>query len=240
MSKPINLSNIQDFVLNKRNIEKILQHTVKYKEPAAIIRKTIIKKNIVKNSNFLLPKFSDSLFWCYYIISKGISAYEIIQGDGFKDSLEMKIQLVYSVRENNELLKKNKWKRNAIEDVLVNHKTISPSVFMCICAISNLNIIYIDGKKMYTLNDSTNLNIIEKTDNGYSIFIGTDDEKSQKYEEYKQQLWQIENLTKPLRGISSYKVKELREICTKLQLNISNGKTLKKKSILYQMIQECL
>jgi tRNA U34 2-thiouridine synthase MnmA/TrmU len=93
---------------------------------------------------------------------------------------------------------------------------------------------------MYTLNDSTNLNIIEKTDNGYSIFIGTDDEKSQKYEEYKQQLWQIENLTKPLRGISSYKVKELREICTKLQLNISNGKTLKKKSILYQMIRECL
>lgn len=240
MSKPINLSNIQDFVLNKRNIEKILQHTVKYKEPVPITRKTIIKKNIVKNSNFLLPKFSDSLFWCYYIISKGISAYEIIQGDGFKDSLEMKIQLVYSVRENNELLKKNKWKRNAIEDVLVNHKTISPAVFMCICAISNLNIIYIDGKKMYTLNDSTNLNIIEKTENGYRIFIGTDDEKSQKYEEYKQQLWQIENLTKPLRGISSYKVKELREICTKLQLNISNGKTLKKKSILYQMIRECL
>jgi len=231
INKSINILNLQDFVLNKRNIEIILQHTIKYKESVPIANK-IIKKIIPKNSNFLLPKFTDSLFWCYYIICKGISAYEIIQSDGFKDSLEMKIQLVYSDRENKELLKKNKWKRNAIEDVLVNHKTISPSVFMCICAISKLNIAYIDGKKMYTLQSGdTAINIIEKTTDGYSIFIGTDTEKYEKYTQCKEQLWQIENLAKPLRGISSYKVKDLREICTKIQLNIYNSdKTLKKKA----------
>ena len=47
---------------------------------------------------------------------------------------------------------------------------------MCICAISNFNVVYIDGKKMYTLlNDediTTNLNIIEKTAKWIQYFYG--------------------------------------------------------------------
>ena len=237
IKQQINISNLQDFVLNERNIERILK-LIKKPKVKQIKSTPVSKKFNVKNDNFLLPKFSDTLFWCYYIIANGISAYEIKQ-DGFKDALEMKIQLVYSVRENKELLKKNKWKRNAIEDELVNQKTISPSVFMCICAISKFSIVYIDGKKMYTSLNDTNLNIIEKTANGYSLFIGDDDEKKKKYAESKEKLWHIENLTKPLRGISSYKIKDLREICNKLQINILNDKNLPiKKSILYQLIRE--
>ena len=242
IKQTMDISIIQDFVLNERNIEKILQHIIKSNEQVSNKSKEEIKKPITKNTQFLLPKFIDTLFWCYYIICNGISAYEIIHGDGFKDSLEMKIQLVYAVRENKELLKKHKWKRNAIEDELVNHKTISVSAFMCICAISNFNIVYIDGKKMYTLlNDediTTNLNIIEKTADGYSIFMGNNTETYQKYIQSREQLWQIDNLTKPLRGISSYKAKDLQKICHKLHINIKNDKNLpKKKSLLYQMIK---
>ena len=245
IKQTIDISIIQDFVLNERNIEKILQHTIKGNEQVSSKSKTKITKAITKNTQFLLPKFVDTLFWCYYIICNGISAYEIVHGDGFKDSLEMKIQLVYSVRENKELLKKNKWKRNAIEDELVNHKTISVSAFMCICAISNFNIVYIDDKKMYTLLNNeditTNLNIIEKTTNGYSIFIGNNAEIYQKYTQSREKLWQIDNLTKPLRGISSYKAKDLQEICHKLHIDINNDKKMpKKKSLLYQMIKENL
>ena len=249
IKQTIDISIIQDFVLNERNIERILHHAIKDKEKASRYNEKVsnkeIKKIITKNTQFLLPKFNDSLFWCYYIICNGISAYEIIHGDGFKDSLEMKIQLVYSVRENKEILKKNKWKKNAIEDELVNHKTISISAFMCICAISNLNVVYIDGKKMYTLlsteDITTNLNIIEKTADGYSIFIGNKDEIYQKYIQSREQLWQIDNLTKPLRGISSYKAKDLQEICHKLHIDINNDKKMpKKKSLLYQMIKEQL
>ena len=116
---------------------------------------------------------------------------------------------------------------------------------MCICAISNFNVVYIDGKKMYTLLNNeditTNLNIIEKTANGYSIFIGNNAEIYQKYTQSREQLWQIDNLKKPLRGISSYKAKDLQEICHKLHIDINNDKQLpKKKSLLYQMIQEHL
>ena len=245
IKQTIDISIIQDFVFNERNIERILHNTIKDNEQVSCKSKTNIKKAITKNTQFLLPKFIDTLFWCYYIICNGISAYEIVHGDGFKDSLEMKIQLVYSVRENKELLKKNKWKRNAIEDELVNHKTISISAFLCICAISNFNVVYIDDKKMYTLLNNeditTNLNIIEKTANGYSIFIGDNAEIYQKYTQSREQLWQIDNLTKPLRGISSYKAKDLQEICYKLHIDINTDKKMpKKKSLLYQMIKENL
>ena len=242
----IDISNIQDFVLNERNIERILQHTMKGSDKVSS-KKTATKmvKNFTKNTQFLLPKFADTLFWCYYIICNGIGAYEMVHGDGFKDSSELKIQMVYLVRENKELLKLNKWKRTAIEDELVNQKTISVSTFMCICTISNFNLVYIDGKKMYTLLQNedihSNLNIIEKTANGYSIFIGDNAETYQKYMQNLEQMWQIDNLKKPLRGISSYKIKDLREICNKLDIDILNDKKIsKKKSVLYQMIQENL
>jgi len=151
----------------------------------------------------------------------------MVHGDGYKDSFEQKIDLVYKVRENKELLKKYKWKRNAIEDQLVNHTEITLSAFMCICAIQKLNIVYIDSKKIYTLIDniddlSSNLNIIEKTSKGYALFLGTNEEKYKKYTDNIAKLWKLDNLHKPLRGISSYKVKELQEICRKLQIDILN------------------
>jgi hypothetical protein len=215
----IDISSFQDFVLNERNIETILKH---------ISTKPIItKKSVIKTQNkikpvsidFLLPKFSD-------------------HGDGYKDSLEQKIDLVYKVRENKELLKKNKWKKNAIEDELVNHKEISLMAFMCICAIEKFNIVYIDNRKIYT---SSNLNIVEKTQKGYALFLGDNEQKYKKYRESIDKYWHIESINKPLRGISSYKVKELQEICKKLGLDILNDKKTKKpKKILYQMIQEHL
>ena len=60
-------------------------------------------------------------------------------------------------------------------------------------------------------------------------------------QQIREQLWQIDNLRKPLRGISSYKAKDLQDICHKLHIDINNDKKMpKKKSLLYQMIREKL
>jgi hypothetical protein len=238
-----NISTIQDFVLNERNIENILIHTIIPALSNPIKEKPQIKKETVHSEQFLLPRFNDTLFWCYYIIKNGMSNYEMVHSDGFKDSSEIKIGLVYTVREHKELLKLNKWKKNIIEDELANQKTISITTFMCICAISNINIVYIDGRKVYTLmnNEDTQCNIIEKTSHGYSVFIGDDEEKNKKRQECIENLWQIDNLKKPLRGISTYKAKELQNICGKLQIDILSDKKMpKKKSILYKLIREYL
>jgi hypothetical protein len=246
LKSSFNISNLQDFVLNERNIERILQHTKECKNTIIAKKNNAIqKKSLSVNMQFLLPKFNDTLFWCYYIISNGISSYEIIRGDGFKDSVEMKIQLVYSVRENKELLKKYKWKKNVIEDELANHTKISITSFMCICAMNNHNVCYIDGKKMYTLlcseDINTNLNIIEKTERGYTLFIGNNDEKYKYFSECRDTFWQIDKLNKPLKSISNYKLKDLQTICKSLCIETHNDKKNPlKKSILYKNIQEHL
>ena len=138
IKQKLNLLSLQDFVLNERNIENILKFT---SQKPKVVKKSsarpIPKKQI--HTSFLLPKFSDTLFWCYYIMKNGLGAYEMVHGDGYKDSFEHKIELVYKIRENKELLKQHKWKRNAIEDELVNHKQITVSAFMCICAIQKFN-----------------------------------------------------------------------------------------------------
>ena len=241
----LNLLSLQDFVLNERNIENILKFT---SQKPKVVKKSsarpVPKKKI--HTDFLLPKFSDTLFWCYYIMKNGLATYEMVHGDGYKDSFEQKIELVYKIRENKELLKQHKWKRNAIEDELVNHKQITISAFMCICAIQKFNVVYIDNRKIYTLIEnvedlSSNLNIVEKTERGFALFLGANEDKYKKYTESIEKYWKIDNFNKPLRGISSYKAKDLQDICKKLQLDILNeNKTRKSKKILYQMIREHL
>jgi hypothetical protein len=70
----IDISSLQDFVLNERNIETILKHIAN--KPKVI--KNHVKKIQTKikpvSIDFLLPKFSDTLFWCYYIIKNGLAA----------------------------------------------------------------------------------------------------------------------------------------------------------------------
>ena len=95
----LNINQLQDFVLNERNIENILKntHTIPI-SPKKILNKHQSKSIKISDELFLLPRFTDTLFWCYFIINNGLAAYEIIHGDGFKDSMQEKIQLVEQVR----------------------------------------------------------------------------------------------------------------------------------------------
>ena len=67
----LNISSLQDFVLDERNIEKMLNFTSN--KPKIVKKKSkqpVIKKQI--HTDFLLPRFSDTLFWCYYIMKNGL------------------------------------------------------------------------------------------------------------------------------------------------------------------------
>ena len=232
--------SFQNFVFNKRNIEQILNNVFSEK-----VNKSTKKKHKpvipqIKQS-FLIPKFKNDLFWCYYIINNGISSYEMIHND-FKESIAIKIELVGKVRENKDLLKKYKWKKCIIEDELANCPIISLQTFFCICAIKNHNVLYIDNNKFFTLiedlDTSQNLNIIIKKNDRFCLFIGNNEEKMDELEKCRNDYWKIENIAKPLRGISAYKLKDLQNICNKLNIKIyKENKHPKKKSILYQEIR---
>ena len=76
--------------------------------------------------------------------------------------------------------------------------------------------------------------LIVKGDEEWSIY--TEADKKSKIQQALETLWNIDNIKKPLRGISAYKVKDLKDICQKLQLTYEK----KKKRELYQLITENL
>ena len=157
----------------------------------------------------------------------------------FVEEKQQKIQLVEKIRSNKEILKKYKWKKNALETDLVYNKHISLDTFMCICKISNLNVSIIKNKCFYTLDDnSNNVQMVKETSLGFGCYILESSELEKKYNDCCTTLWKTDSIKKPLKAISSYKVAMLRDICDKLGLPLkaSNGKKLKKKE-LYESIK---
>ena len=79
-------------------------------------------------------------------------------------------------------------------------------------------------------------------ENKYSLTYEPIDLKE--LEVYRNKYWVIENLSKPLRGISSYKVKDLVEISEKLKLKRTKNINGKEKNLtkkeMYMNIMECL
>ena len=71
----------------------------------------------------------------------------------------------------------------------------------------------------------------------YGIFV----EKEEKMHEadYKNKLFVVEDYIKPVKSISNFTAKELRDICTKLNINIMKSPTkIKTKKVLYQLLCE--
>ena len=241
--RPFNINKLQNFVLSKRNIEDVLKNRI---DTNPDVQKPVkeSKPAIVHEKDFLMPRFNDTLFWCFYIIQNGVSSYELIHKNEFREEKSHKIAMVGKVRENKELLKKHKWKRRQIEDELVNQKRISRKVFLCLCAMHDINACLINERMayMFTSSDSSSdVQILNKTEAGYEIFIGTLEERQRKLNACRDTCWCIDSLSKPLRGISSYRIKDLQEICCKLNLSIYNDENKKrKKSDLYQLIRQSL
>lgn len=261
------VSQFQDFVLDERNIESIISNvydkTNRRKKSMNKHRNTVDDKHISDkssinslNDEFLTPRYKDTLFWCFYIMENGITNYEMIHSDGFKESMQYKIYLVEKIRKHKDILKKYKFKKNKVETDLVNSLFIDLSTFMCICAVHNYNVVVIDNRKYYKLfqtasedlnkdkfkNASTDdICIIEKKHGKYRLCIGDKKTKLDIYNECLTNKWEITNISKPLNAISGYKLKDLQDICKKLGINIYNEKnTFVKKAILYQSIQKQL
>ena len=228
------IQEIQNYSLNYNNIERltknIIINSINEKNKQNKQNKQNKKDNninLTENSLFI-PKYNDKLFWIYYILKYGIDDYNFIGKNHFFIEQEEKIKLIKLIRENKDILKKNKWKKSKLEPNLVGDKNINLSTFFCICTLNNINICIINNKCLYDcVNESydTKINIINKNNNEFSINLV--EINLENYKNMKDNYWIIDNLSKPLKGVSSYKVKELISICKKIGISIY--KTVKDK-----------
>jgi hypothetical protein len=246
------LEKLQDYILNPHNIKKSLQSMFieSCNEKNNVINKKSINKPKAKtesNSGIYVPKYTDTLFWCFYIIKNGFEEYENLTSINIVVEKKLKIDYVDKIRQNKNVLKKYKVASlTYIEDKLVNEKVIDIKTFFALCIIENINVMYIYKKTYFDLNANMSdltYKIIHRLDNnvyGYEdISDQDDDEVENKLNKYKNGLFQITNIDKPVKSMSYYKVDELVEFCKKLGIVYQNANSkIKNKKELYEAFMQ--
>jgi hypothetical protein len=224
---------LQNYILNDENIQKSLKMKItnsnsKNEKPSNII------KSIIKKSDLFIPNQQDSLFWCFYIMKNGEISYETLNNKNSLVAKQIKIDLVSTIRKNKDTLKIYKFDtKTNIENNLANDNNINSKTFLSLCAIENINVIYISKKTYYELlmNDTNIIYILHelpdsKYHNKYGFELATEDSINK----IKSSLYKLDSVDKPIKAASSYKVSDLIEICNKLAIETNNKETGKNKS----------
>ena len=254
------LTSLNKYMFSAKNIDKtserFLNNTLINN---TLINNTLINNTLINNNNtnananpsiikniqndktmkdtIIHPVQNDKFFWCFYIINYGIDNYNYVHHKSFQIEQEIKISSIEAIRKITPQLKLYKIKGIDIENELVNEKCISLLGFYALCIINDLSVIYVHNRTYFEINiNNTDVEYIIETDNSLNLKLHTDVGKD-KINDIRNNYYKIENIKKPLRAISSYKLDDLKLICKKLLLQVTdaNGK-IKKKAELYENI----
>ena len=231
------LQLVEKYSFNKQNIQELIsseyfEYTVKPKT------KNIKEKVEIEHTNFFLPQEDDTVFWCWLLFKLGFSEYEILKETNFIIEKQYKIEFISKVRDNKNQLKQMKVKVAEMEGHLANDTSLSIFFLEAMLITEKYNFVYMNDKIYYENisypgNRTCIIKYFEKI-NKYGLFL---DEK--KLFDYRDNLFIVDNMKKPIKGISSYKAHELKDICKKLNIEIMKTPTKSKtKKELYQLVIE--
>lgn len=170
------------------------------------------------NETIILTK--NCYFWCFFVAKYGIEA----KRDLTNESKE-KIAQIEEVRKNTHMLKEIKYKRVTFEEDLMYAKSISMATLKVLCIMNKLSLLIIKNKCYYFFNYGTTTHLLENNKCTFDI---------KNVEDIENKYYFLD--TKPLKGISYYKVKDLRDIGTKLGIEIDVGTKSRLKKALYDDI----
>jgi hypothetical protein len=227
--------NYEPYILNENNMQNYLKYklnTTKEKTLKPIDRPIKINEN---NQTLFIPKEHDTLFWCYYIILNGEGNYQILNVKNSLIAKQIKIDYVTTIRDNKQIIKTYKFDSIInIENNLANDNNINIKTVMSLCVINKINLIFISRKSYFELlmNDSDPIYIIREIEfqSKYNKKYGFEIANNSLLEDIRSTLYKIDNLDKPIKALSSYKVKDLIDICVKLGIEVINSETGKNKT----------
>lgn len=187
---------------------------------------------LVRTNNTRYSYFSpggDSLFWCFYVMKNGISAYEQEPASFVKEKTE-KFRYIELMRANKAVFKAHRIRKLCdIEASLSMDKHIDMATFMALCALEQLNAVIFKNQLYSDIigNTSTNeIYVLHQTGNRYKLEYEPNDVEKLKYD--------TSHFKLPLKSISGYKLSDLHDICTKLKMIIPVE--CKKKQDIYDLI----
>jgi len=201
-------------------------------------------ENVIKKpeevSTFFMPQEKDGLFWCFFVIKNGFSAYEYPGTTSFVNEKALKFKLIETMRENKHVLKTKKIKniKEDVEDELANKSKIGMKTFIALCASENINVLFIHKKKCFELVsvEENPFHVIHQHDNPEKYCYEMNVTK-EAVDKYRNTLFRWESVEKPLKAISAYKSDELFDMCKKLGLEEKIENLNKKtKKDLYELL----
>ena len=258
----ISLNNINyDNIINISNNKKITN-----------IKPKISKNLLYPNYNKLESKYNekyinkrkslDNLFWLFYKIVKNLQESDLYYLNTFVVFNDFKNEMIDKIRNNKNILKKYKLKINFLEDDILNNKTISLYTLSSLCILYDKHLLLMKDNNTYSffsredvsyenlkeLNDENNLIIVKllysSNSSNSNSFTIEDEIKllNNEIEDILNKYYYIDNLEKPLKGLSSYKSDELYEIANKLNIQLYCSISAKKKikKVIYDEIMKKL
>ena len=247
------INQLQDYMLDDINIQKALRlkmdkkdketTTKSFEKKEVVVQKEVVKKEVLEK--IIVPCEQDTLFWCYYMIVNGDIAYETLPNKNSLVAKQIKIDLVSLIRKNKEVIKTYKFDTlTSVESNLANDACLNAKTFLSLCAIANINVIYISKKTYFEsfMNDTSDVYIVKEQNQAskyikkYGYYMGTHED----IQNIRNTLYKLDKIDKPIKAMSAYKVEELVLICERLAIettNTSTSKTKTKKDLYEAIVQ---
>lgn len=201
--------------------------------------KTKIKKHTLRKPiiDTFKPSQRDKLFWCFFVLLKGTEEYNMSQNNLFTVEKDFKFKTIELFRKKKNAMKAMKIKLVDVEDNLINGKVINIKTLQALAFIYEKSIIYKHENMYYDFQYGGSYTLFEYGDNGVEMHFKTDQEK---VSTMKEKLFCVD-VVKPIRGISSYTVSDIKSIADKLAIKTKdNSNKAKTKKALYEEIVQML
>ena len=243
------INDLQDYML----YGKLLVHSLKIRSKINTKHKIMTtnedsieqekeKNKLMKKEKerFFYPSQNDQLYWCFFIMKNGFTAYEYPDVSSFVNEKNDKIKCVTMLRENKQQLKGKKIKniKEHVENELVNCSTITMKTLIALCIVANINVLYIQKRKCFEMifDEDSPIHVVHDMLNNKYCY--EPDASKEQIEHYRKTMFKWESIEKPLKAVGSYTSDELVELSKQLGLEtMKTGENKKKtKNELYEQI----
>lgn len=202
--------------------------------------------------------FADKLFWIFYKIINNLNDVDLEHINSFKIMKEFKINSVEKLKNQKNILKDFKIQKGLVEDDLTNNEKISFKTFHGLCVLYLVNVILIRDNNTYcilcTNNDEKVINLqnykllkisnvkMSSGFNNFDIELVNNNFTEEDLQTVLKSYYNIENIEKPLKAFSNYKLDDLVNIAEKLSINIydEHAKKKKKQELYENIIQKLI
>jgi len=238
------VDSLAPYMFTMQNLNKIVKHGMHYNHHRKASNKSLrpekqpaLMSESQNQGDTFFPHDHDSLFWSFYIIKNGQEIYDSLGKINIVIERKIKIDYIERFREGKQVLKAYKCAPlTHLENALLNEKQIDMKTLIALCVLEGISFMYVYKNTYYEMNieadETTQIHIIERMDmpTRYGTKIMSN------VQTIRDSFYKIDNMNKPLKSMSAYKLDELVVFCNKLGLNMNTECKKTNKKTLYEML----